>query len=400
MSETINSPVLAIYPDASGEPLAREIAGALGYEQAHLVMGNIATAIDYIQSRKLSPAYILVNIGGQMEGVVAALDALAPLCEPGTRVVITGDRNDIHFYRKLLDRGVIDYLPNPAKKDDVIKAFQQKAEATASAHSDAKVFTFMSAAAGDGSSMAALNTAYALSNAHRKSTILVDMDYQFGMVARNLALTSPFGIRELFEHSDRNIDQTLIDRMAVKYSDHLHVISAPTDLRFPPTVKPETVRDLVNALKAQYDIIVLDVPHVWSTWTSAACSTADKVIISAQLWLKSVTHASRLLNGLRETGVAEHDIRVVVNRSGSKYKEAVSARDFERVCNMRISHYLSNDIKTVVQAENDGKTIMELGESDLRQELDKLAHLLLPYPSQPEQDAAPSKPLSFLKRLG
>lgn len=400
MSETINSPMLAIIPDASGEALARQIAAGLGFADVHLVVGTIADAVDYIAPRHLSPSYILIDINGQMEGVIASLDALAPLCDPGTRVVVTGDRNDIHFYRKLLDRGVIDYLPNPANPDDVLKAFQQNMQATAEARSNSKVFTFMSAAAGDGSSTAALNAAFALSEAHKKSTILVDMDYQFGMVARNLALTSPFGIRELFEHSDRNIDSTLIGRMAAKYSDHLHVIAAPNDLRFPPTVKPETVRDLISALKQHYDIVVLDVPHVWSTWTSAAASASNKVVVAAQLWLKSVTHASRMLNAMRETGIAEHDLRVVINRSGSKYKEAVSSRDFERVCNTRIAHYLSNDIRTVVQAENEGKTIMELGDSDLRTEFNQLGNMLLPYPTQPATETATPKPLSFLKRLG
>lgn len=401
MNETIQSPVLAILPDASGEPLAREVAAGLGYTDAHLVVGSIATAIDYISPRQLSPSFILIDIGDQMEGVIAALDALAPLCEPGTKVVMTGNRNDITFYRTLLDRGVMEYLPNPASHNDILAAFQQNIESAAQARNDSKVFAFMSAAAGDGSSTVALNAAYSMAQAHQKSTILVDMDYQFGMVSRNLALSSPFGIRELFENTDRNIDRTLIERMAVRYSEHLHVITAPNDLRFPPTVKPETVRDLVQALKSHYDIIILDVPHVWSTWTSAALNAADKVVLTSQLWLKSVTHASRLLNNWRETGIAEHDIRLIVNRSGAKYKEGVSSKDFERVCNSTIAHYISNDIKTIVQAENEGKTVMELPENELQAEFARLGSLLLPYPSSGgAMESATSKPLSFFKRLG
>ncbi len=72
------------------------------------------------------------------------------------------------------------------------------------------MISFVGASAGDGSSALSLNTAYALAKFTREPTLLVDLDYQFGMVAKSLDLASPYGIKEIFEHPDRGIDVTLV----------------------------------------------------------------------------------------------------------------------------------------------------------------------------------------------
>src|SRR5205085_725615 len=49
-----------------------------------------------------------------------------------------------------------------------------------------------------------------------------------------------------------------------------------------------------------------------------------------------------------------------INRSGAKFKEAISVDEFERVCHHKIDAYLHNDIKSLVSAENQGRTVCEV----------------------------------------
>ncbi len=412
MTPSEQSPVFVVGPAETLEAIAEPVALGLGFSHAHTVQGDVIAAIHYLEANSLSPRFIFIDIAETQAGILESLDGLAAHCPQGTKLVISGNHNDIGFYRQLIQAGVLEYLPNPVSAADILAAFQKTPKDTApltttpaapsGEEAKATTLAFMSAAAGDGASTLAVNTAYTLSQMHKQPTILVDMDYQFGMVARNLAIQSPFGVREIFDHGDRKIDATLIGRMATRYSDYLHVISAPNDLRFPPSISPETVRDLIHSLQRHYAIVVLDIPHVWSTWTSAACNEADKIVLSAQLWLKSVTHATRLVNAFREVAIPEDKIHLVINRDGSKYKEAVSSRDFERVSSMAIQHYISNDIRTVTAAENVGETIMQQGNSDLANELKALANQLMPFApagtlNAPQEAAA--SPLSFLKKL-
>ncbi|MBN66867.1 MAG: hypothetical protein CMM94_04795 [Rickettsiales bacterium] len=397
------SPVLVILPDESGRNFANQVANAVGYSFANVVVGNIADAVHFISNTQNSPGYIVIDIGTNKEGVLEQLDQLASYCEPGTRVVMIGEVNDIKFYRALIDKGVSDYFDKPVNIDDIRKVLIQSTGPQS--NSGAQVVSFMSAAAGDGSSTVASNTAFTVASEFHKPTVLIDMDYQFGMAAKNLDLDSSFGIRELFEHPERGIDSTLIERMVIDYGQNLHVIAAPNDLRFMPTLQPEVIRDLINSLKERYQFIVLDLPHFWSPWISAAFSNSDSIVLVAQLWLKSVTHASRLLNVWRDMGLNQEMVKVVINRSGSKYKEAVNSRDFERVCSKTISHYLANDIRVAVEAENQGKTIMETGKSKLASDIMELAQGLVPdgqaqeHKFQPGNSPLSVLPNNLLKRL-
>lgn len=366
------SPVLAILSDEEERTAATQLANVLGYSFAHIVMGTGHDAARFIEQSGVSPTYILMMIGARQDTVLEELSELANHCVAGTKLIVVGETNDIRFYRALIDLGVTDYFNMPADIPEIARAFNRAAHASGGS-SGGMVVSFTSAAAGDGSSTIALNTAYSLAKDHGMRAVVVDMDYQFGMTAKNLDLSSPYGIKELFEHPDRGIDTTLLERMVIGYNNNLDIIAAPNELRFYPDVRPEVIRDLVQLLRDQYQYVILDLPHSWSPWIASAFNHSDIVVLVAQLWLKSVTHASRLLNVWREIGIDFNSIQVAINRSGAKFKEGVTARDFERVCQKPIQFYLPNDIRTVVNAENQGKTILELGKSKLASEIQQVA---------------------------
>lgn len=372
MNET--SPVLTIVSHESERQIGTQLANVLGYSFSHIVVGDGKEAARFLEASQINATYIFMIIGARKDVVLDELMELAQHCVAGTQLVVAGETNDIHFYRALVDRGVVDYFTMPVGIDQVAQALTKHGKPAQSTNST--VISFMSAAAGDGSSTVALNVGYALSKEFNAKTIIVDMDYQYGMTAKNLDLSSPYGIKELFDHPDRGIDMTLIERMIVGYSNNLDIIAAPNELKFMPAIKPEVIRDLVFALQEKYQFVILDLPHSWSPWIAAAFNHSDAVILVAQLWLKSVTHASRLLNIWREIGMNLNQVNVTINRSGAKYKEGITPKDFERVCNKSISYFLPNDIKTVVNAENLGKTIIELGKTKLASELTVIAEQL------------------------
>jgi pilus assembly protein CpaE len=366
------SPVMAIVTHENEQGFAHQVANALGYPFADVVIGSPRDGATALAARDVSPRYLIIDIGERAGDILPEIDAIAEYCEEGTRVVVIGSVNDVNFYRELRTRGVIEYFTRPAKIADIRTALYF--ENTTGKEGAGKVIACMSAASGDGASTIALNTAYSLATEYRKSVVLVDMDYQFGMVAKNLDLTTPFGIKELFEHPDRGIDSTLIDRMIATYStSRLKIIAAPNQLLQFPDVRAEVIRDLIAILRRDYDAVVLDLPHIWTPWVAAALAQSTHAVMVAQLWLRSVTHSSRLLSVWRNNGVNNDQISLLINRSGAKFKEAVSPRDFERVCTSPIRYYFVNDIKSVVAAENQGKTLLEAGNSLLCRQFKEFA---------------------------
>lgn len=370
------TPVLAVLPNDTARDFVNGLSNAMGYSHAHIIIGSIQDAISWLSSHQYTPTYLYIDAAEAGEAFLSDLRSLSHHCVNETQVVVSGTRNDIEFYRALLAEGVVDYFTHPVSIDAIRQAFTKSA--TINQKKNSSVISFISAAAGDGSSTVAMNTAYAMASEYNLPTILVDMDYQFGMVSKNLDLSAPFGIKEFFEHPDRGIDQTLVEQMVVPYKKNLYVIAAPNDLRFMPKIPPEIIRDLIASLSDTYKCILLDLPHQWSPWVSAALAQSTHTVLVGQLWLKSVAHAARLLNVWRDIGISMDSVHTVINRSGAKFKEAVSSGDFERVCNKVIDAYFANDIKTVVTAENQGCTLLELGSSKLAKQMVQFTESLLP----------------------
>lgn len=383
--------LLIIISQADREVWAQSLVHTLKPAQPTILVSNPAEAARYIAQHGIRPSHVVFDIGTRGVDILPEIDTLAEQCEPGTRVIAVGNTNDIGLYRQIIARGVLDYLPMPASVEAIAKALTTTTAtppaaiqpsvvletATQSPATSAKkrVIVFMSAASGDGASTVALNTAYAISQLTVGKTVLVDMDYQFGMVAKNLAVQNQYGIRELFDHPERGVDSTLIKRMVSNYQK-LDVISAPGELRYLPTVSAEVISSLISTLKESYDTVIIDLPHVWLPWVANAAQQSTHLVLVAQLWLKSVSHAARMMRAFREIGVTSNVI-AVINRSGAKFKEAIEPKDFERVCSTPIRHHVTNDIKTIVSAESAATTLIELPPSEIATDIQKLARSLL-----------------------
>lgn len=364
-------PLLIISYDPEERLNLGDLASGLGYSDAEIVIGGAEEAIAALNARTISPDYLIIDIADKNSEVFADLDKIAQHCEEKVIVVVIGSVNDINFYRHLRARGVAEYCARPAKISDLRAVLLQTPSDNSKNSSASKrgtVISCISAASGDGASTFAVNLAYCLAEEFGQSTVLIDMDYQFGLIAKSLDISAPFGIRELFDFPERGVDELLIEKMLVRHGSNLSIIASPHELRQLPVVKPELVRDMISLLRTKFNFVILDIPHIWTGWTAASLTYSDHVVMVAQLWLRSLTHSSRLLAIWQTIGLSENSISVVINRSGAKFKEAITAHDFERITHHKIEAYLSNDIKSVVSAESEGKTLFEIGHPILLQQ--------------------------------
>lgn len=366
---------IVIYADERRELVATQLATHMGDAEPHMVEG-VLKAKDDIDLKLVTPTHIVIDIGGRSHEMLEELDVLATSCAANTRVVVTGAMNDIGFYRALIDRGVVEYYPYPADISQIAASLLNAgAGPSKKAANDKKGFAvgFMSAASGDGASTVALNTGYLLANQFDKSVVIVDLDYQFGMIARHLDLKAPYGIRELLEHPERGVDAALLNKMMVPYGRNLQIVAAPAELRRLPNVRSEQIVELLDVLRSQFDYVLFDIQHVWVDWIASLVSRLDHNVVVSQQWLRSLTHVTRIMAAWTDLGISSKHISLVMNRSGSRFKEALSVDDFQRVSGLEIDFYLPNNIKQIVESENQGKTLIELGKSDLEDELKKIA---------------------------
>ena len=153
--------------------------------RAHLKiqMGGIAAAIEAYKSSP-TPNVIIIETDNRGDQILAGLDALAEVCDAGTRVIVIGRHNDIALYRELVRRGVNDYLVTPTGTIDVVRAVCGLFTAP-DAKAVGRVIAVVGAKGGVGASCVAHNLAWAVAREAKLDTVVVDLDLGFGTAANN-----------------------------------------------------------------------------------------------------------------------------------------------------------------------------------------------------------------------
>lgn len=368
---------LAILDDVNSESLAKQVSESLGYVDSQIIIGSPIAAVETIKASG-SPTYILIDVGSNTEGSLKEIDEIAQYCNPNVKVVVIGDINDLNIYREFLQRGVSEYFVKPASIDKIKESFLSGANQVKKDEEDVngKVISFLAASSGDGSTTIATNVAYTLAKEYGEPVVVVDMDYQFGLVTRNLDLSPSTGLKELYEHPEGSIDGTLLEKTAIPYKDNMYIIGAPRILGPLPEVSNNIITNLIYTLRKNFKYVVLDLPHVWTDWMSILFREADKNYLVGQLNIKSLTHTSRIMDAMQINGVPINKTSIIINRSGSKLKEPITSTDFSMACKKKIDHYISNDSKTISVSEDQGTTAVEVGNSMLNRQFKEIAEAI------------------------
>ena len=85
----------------------------------HVADGGLPAAIEYYNERP-TPEILMVELEGDTNGIMAGLDDLAEIVDPGTRVIVAGSVNDVSLYRSLLKLGISDYLASPLATRQIV----------------------------------------------------------------------------------------------------------------------------------------------------------------------------------------------------------------------------------------------------------------------------------------
>ena len=124
-----------------------------------------------------SPNILVIDLSG-VDFELAAMEALANVCEPNVRVIAVGERNDIVLYRRLKSIGVAEYLYKPVTQEYFEQALRE-VSGRASQRPKArlgKLVAAVGAGGGVGTTTLSVNLASHLSTVSRRRVALLDLD--------------------------------------------------------------------------------------------------------------------------------------------------------------------------------------------------------------------------------
>lgn len=324
--------------------------------RAHLETypGGIRAAVEFFRGHP-APNLVIVESRAPNDVILAELEGLADVCDPGTRVMVIGHSNDIGFYRELMRRRVSEYAVAPIGIVPLIAAISGIYR-DASAAKLGQVYAFVGAKGGVGSSTVAHNVGWSMARRFGADVVLADLDLPFGTASLDFNLDVNQGIAEAIQDSSR-LDEVLLDRLLTKCDDHFSLLAAPATLDRPYDLDANAFETLLEIAQANVPFTILDIPHLWTSWARNALVAADEIVITAAPDLANLRNVKNLIGHLKQARPHDAPPKLILNQVGMAKRPEIKPKEFASALEIEPLVSIPFDAHLFGTAANNGKMV-------------------------------------------
>lgn len=371
--------LLAFVTDSGSQEILRSVPTDHLQLVADIRAGGVNEVVHYLEKNP-SPAILVVDLS-QSKLPVSDIKRISHYCEPGVKVIAVGDKNEVGIFRQLLALGVQDYVVKPFSDKLLLKTFESillgEEDRQSKAFSDfGKLISFVGTRGGIGVSTLLANCGYLLSDQYTKKTALVDLNVQGSMLSHMLDCEASTGFRDILE-SPQRIDDLFTERVMVKQTDNLSILSSEEALDEPFMTSEGAIDLILPTILSQFQYSLFDLPRYFADGVNTELLLlSNTIVIVADTTINSVRDVVRLTKLIRENENPEQKILLVVNYEGL-YKDGHIPRDlFEESVQKNIDCAIPFDAKTPLVALNEGKPAVTFN-GPLARGVHQLAALLI-----------------------
>ena len=320
------------------------------------INGNIDYAINYLRDNQ-SPKILIVDIDEE-EQVISSINALAHVCEPGTRVLVIGSSDNVDLYRELKNMGIEDYLCKPLNQSLLLHVLGR---ATGKVHQTARVGSGKSIAiagcsGGVGVSTIAANLARAFAN-HGSKTLVTDLNCYGGDIDLLLNASTHAGVGLVtLLNEQKSIDKLLIERSCLQIAPRLYLLKS---LGQKYHFDSQNYQKLAQVLAEEFNYLVWDLPaHLLNEPGIAdTLFNADVQVIVCSPTLASLRQCKALLTQLGQQRYAQRTL-LVLNLLHGNSEHSLSQTMLEQHLERSFDHVLPYAPKKVLKAAELGESLL------------------------------------------
>jgi len=309
----------------------------------------------------VNPDVLLLDVDPTDDHDVARLGEIIHKQFPNTPVVATAKEVSLQAVRQLMRLGVVDFVPQPITRDDLIGALQIAARrrpelVPVAPGRRGKILTFLKAGGGVGSTTLAVQSACMLAGRARaasENVCLFDLDIQFGSAALYLDLPDRTGLADLIEYPER-IDGELLRNVALHHPSGLDLVPAPRDMMALEILTPEVIETVLRQGQQKYGHVLVDLPEAWTPWSYKVLEVSDLVILVTQLTVAGVRRARRQIDTMMANGLEQVQVKVALNRYEKSRAQNVTLKEAETALGRSFDYLIPSDYKTVSEALDQG----------------------------------------------
>ncbi|HVC54122.1 MAG TPA: cellulose synthase operon protein YhjQ/BcsQ [Stellaceae bacterium] len=250
---------LAYLLDADSEGVVRRSFADVGFVDGQVMRGSVDAAVDEL-SRRGSPRFLILDISGISEPL-PRISRLAEVCDPGTEVIVVGERNDIVLYRDLRSVGVAEYFYKPLIGSVLSRTLAEISTGTRSQLQtrSGRLVIVIGVRGGVGATTIATNLAWYISEIRQSGVLLLDLDLHSGDAALQLHAQPGHALREALDDPER-IDELFLERGVITVAGRLGLLAGLEPLDDRLTLNEDAVQMLLQKLLTHYRYVLVDLP--------------------------------------------------------------------------------------------------------------------------------------------
>ena len=347
----------------------------LGFEGDIDVVGAAGSGDEALRMAvALTPDVVLMDINmPDMDGI-ATTEQLASAA-PATAVVMMSVQGEADYLRRSMLAGAREFLVKPFSSDELTSSIRQvhtrerdkqsrmapvaaAPAAPASASSGTRsgepgmVVAVFSPKGGVGKTTVAVNMAVAAVNELGKKVVVVDGSFQFGDVGVLLNLNPKNkSIADLIPEIEAG-ELDSVDTFVINHSAGIRVLLAPPSPEMAELVTPSGVKKVIEALRRDHDLVVVDCTSYFNDTTLAILDSADVILTMLSLEITSIKNMRLFLEVTQQLGYESGKIRLVLNRADSAL--GIRVADVEHSIGRKVDDTIVSDGRSVVYALNRG----------------------------------------------
>jgi pilus assembly protein CpaE len=349
----------------------------LGFESDIEVVGSAASGSEALTiAAKLTPDVVLMDINmPDMDGIAATEKLSASV--PSAAVVMMSVQGEADYLRRSMLAGAREFLVKPFSSDELTASIRQvfvrerekfnrmsamPANAGSSngsgpgAHEGAgpegQVIAIFSPKGGVGRTTVAVNLAVAAATELGKKVVLMDGSFQFGDVGVLLNLNPKNkSIADLVPELETGEPESL-DTFVINHSAGIKVLLAPPSPEMAELITPAAVKKVLEALRRQNDLVIVDCTSWFNETTLAILDSADVVLTMLSLEITSIKNMRLFLEVAEQLGYDQDKVKLVLNRADSSL--GIRVTDVESSIGRKVDHTIVSDGRSVVYALNRG----------------------------------------------
>jgi pilus assembly protein CpaE len=260
------------------------------------------------------------------------------------------------FLEEAFEAGADDLVSLPQSSGQLGFAFEKalaRSRGAAVASSTGEMITVLGPKGGTGKTVTSSNLAVALA-LEGKSSVLVDLDLQFGDVGLALGLQPTKTIYDLAV-SGGTLDGDKVESFLAKHPSGAKALLAPLRPDQAAAIGTAFLREVFDILRSRFEFVIVDTPPAFSAEVIASVDASSHLLMVGMLDALSLKDTKIGLETLGEMGYDARAITLVLNRADSSV--GITAQDVEQLLG-RAPDVLVGSDRAIPRALTSGQPIV------------------------------------------